>query len=207
MDNLSPSPLLEHFYEQVPKGAVLDIGFGKGNDSVFLANKGFRVTAIDTKKSSVDDLARVVKENNLSIKTELKDIRKFEFLNKKYDIIVAIQSLIWMRKSEYVKIIKKIKESLKINGIGIISGFTIKDPSYLNLKSARSSIEKNTFYSKSEKRFWQFLEPQELKKCFKKDFKILHYREKLVKDRFYDKISPPHVHAIAEIVVKKKRNK
>ena len=93
---LSPSPLLEHFYGQSSKGAALDIGFGEGNDSIFLANKGFEVVAIDVKKSNVDDLMRVAKENNLSIKAELIDVRKFEFYPNTYEIITAMNSLFFL---------------------------------------------------------------------------------------------------------------
>ena len=122
---------------------------------------------------------------------------------KKYDLILAVQSLIWMKKTEFIKIIKKIKDSLKPKGIVIISGFTTKDISYLNLKSTRLPKGKNTFYSKSEKRYWQFLGKQELKKYFDRDFKILYYKEKLIREKGHNGLSKYHNHGIAEIAAKK----
>lgn len=201
----APFPLLKKFIPQINKGVVLDIGAGNGRNSFYLAKNGFRVESIDVNSQNIQQLKKKSSRLNLGLNINKFDVRKFKFSTKKYDLILAIQSLIWIRKSEYLKVIKKIKDSLKIGGVGIISGFTIKDSSYLNLKSIRIPVEKNTFYSKSEKRFWQFLEPQELKKCFsQKDFKILYYKEKLVKDKdCKSSVSYPHLHEIAEIVVKK----
>ncbi|MFH1979216.1 MAG: class I SAM-dependent methyltransferase, partial [Patescibacteria group bacterium] len=116
MNKLSPSPLLEHFYNQVPKGAALDIGFGRGNDSIFLASKGFGVTAIDTKKNNTDDLIRIAKENNLSVKAEMIDVRKFEFRQDAYEIIVAMNSLFFLSGNEFKTIIQNVKKSLKPGG-------------------------------------------------------------------------------------------
>lgn len=201
-----PFPLLKKILHQVNKGTALDIGAGNGRNISYLVKNRFEVTAIDINPQNIKQLKNLSSQFKLNFDIKKIDVRKFKFLTKKYDLILAIQSLIWTRKSEFLEIIKNIKTSLKINGVAIISGFTIKDPSYLNLKSIKTPIEKNTFYSQSEKRFWQFLEHQELKKYFQENFEILYYKEKLVKDKPHDKISHPHCHVIAEIAAKKMRD-
>lgn len=204
--HLRPFPLLKRISPQINKGAVLDIGAGNGRNVLYLAKNGFKIMAIDNHLQSIKQLKNLPSRLKSNFNIKKIDVRKFNFSTNKYDLILAIQSLIWMKKSDFSKIIKNIKKSLKIDGVAIISGFTIQDPSCLNLKSLRTPVEKNTFYSQSEKRFWQFLEHQELKKYFQKDFKILYYKEKLTKDKSHDKISYPHYHAIAEIAVKKMRD-
>ncbi|MFH1393233.1 MAG: class I SAM-dependent methyltransferase [Patescibacteria group bacterium] len=205
INNQIPSPfyLVKKFLSKIKNGVVLDIGSGNGRNSFFLAQNNFRVEALDINTQNVKNLKILSKQLNLNIKTKQLDVKKFKFQPRKYDLILAIQSLIWMKKTEFIKIIKKIKDSLKPEGIAIISGFTIEDMSYLNLKSARSPRGKNTFYSKSEKRYWQFLDKQELKKCFDGDFKILYYKEKLIREKGHDELSKYHYHGIAEIVAKK----
>lgn len=205
--HLQPFPLLEKFLYLIKKeGVALDIGAGSGRNSIFLAKNKLKIEAIDINIKNIQNIKNLSLKLNLDIKIKKIDVKRFKFVPRKYDLILAIQSLIWTRKSEFLEIIKNIKTSLKINGVAIISGFTTKDPSYLNLKSIKAPIEENTFYSQSEKRFWQFLEHQELKKYFQKDFEILYYKEKLTKDRPHDKISHPHCHVIAEIAVKKMRD-
>lgn len=203
MNNLSPSPLLEHFYKQVPKGGTLDIGFGKGNDSIFLANKGFRVTAIDTKKSNVENLARIVKENNLSIKTEQIDVRKFEFRPNTYEIITAMNSLFFLNGNEFKAIIENIKKSLKPGGIAIISSFTVDDSLFEKLERTVNKIDEQNFQDDTGNS-WFFLQKEELKNMFS-DFEVLFYKEILAQDSGHDKWLEPHVHSIARMVAKKQK--
>ena len=198
-----PFHLVKKFLPKIKIGVALDIGTGNGRNSFFLAQNSFGVEAFDIDKQNVKNLKNLAKQLNLKIKAKKSDVKKFKFQSKKYDLILAIQSLIWMKKTEFIKIIKKIKTSLKPGGITIISGFTTKDQSYLNLKSVRVPKGKNTFYSKSGKKYWQFLDKQELKRYFDKDFKILYYKEKLIREKGHDGLSKYHNHGIAEIVAKR----
>lgn len=203
MDNLppSPSPLLEHFYDQTPIGAALDIGFGNGRDSIFLASKGFGVTAIDTKKNNIDNLAVVAKENNLSIKAQLIDVRKFEFCPNIYEIIVAMNSLFFLSSNEFKKVVENIKKSLKPGGIVIISSFTVNDSMFKKLERTANKMDEQTFQNK-EGNFWFFLEKGELKNMFS-DFEILFYKEVVTQDQGHGEWAESHTHSIARIVAKK----
>lgn len=143
-----PFHLVKRFLPKIKKGVVLDIGAGGGRNSVFLAKHDFQVEAFDINKQNIEGLKLLVKQLNLKIKIKKSDVKKFKFQPKKYALILAIQSLIWMKKSEFIRIIKKIKTSLKNEGVIIISGFTTKDQSYLNFKSKKPPKGKNTFYGK-----------------------------------------------------------
>nr|WP_299174714.1 class I SAM-dependent methyltransferase [uncultured Allomuricauda sp.] len=46
-------PILEQKALQITKGKVLDIGSGAGNHSLYLQNKGFDVTALDTSEGAI----------------------------------------------------------------------------------------------------------------------------------------------------------
>ena len=203
INNLSPSPLLERFYNQVPKGEILDIGFGKGNDSIFLATKGFRVTAIDAKKNNVDDLARAAKENNLSIKAGQIDVRKFEFRSDTYEIIVAMNSLFFLNGNEFKMIIENIKKSLKPDGIAIISSFTVDDSLFKKLERTANKIDAQTFQDDTGNS-WFFLKEEELKNMFF-DFEILFYKELTAQDSGHKEWPEPHTHSIAHIAVRKQK--
>jgi len=198
-----PFPLVKEFLPKIKNGLVLDIGSGNGRNSIFLAQNNFKVESFDINNKNVKEIKKLATDLHLKINSKKNDVLKFEFKPQKYDLILAIQSLIWMKKSDFKKVIKKIKNGLKIDGVAIISGFTVKDRSYLNLKSVKNPISKNTFYSKSEKRYWQFLDKQELKKYFNKDFKVLYYKEKLIKETKHKGIAGHHNHGIAEIVVRR----
>lgn len=190
--------LLRNFLEKIPKGKALDLGCGNGRNSLFLAKKGFSVCTIDIDPKIIKNFRQESKRLNLKINIIKADIRKFPIRKNEYDLILAVNSLIFMKKSEAQKTIIKIKKGLKNSGIAIISGFTTKDSSYLKLKKRYKPIEKNTFKD-SNKQYWQFFSKNELKSYFLKNFEILFYSEKNVKDS----IPYPHTHGIAEIVAKK----
>jgi 2-polyprenyl-3-methyl-5-hydroxy-6-metoxy-1,4-benzoquinol methylase len=191
--------LLENFLEKIPNGKVLDLGCGNGRNSLFLARRGFSVHAIDIDSKIIKNLKQESKKEKLKINIIKADIRKFPIKENTYDLILAINSLIFMKKSELQKIITKIKNGAKNNGVVIISGFTTKDSSYLKLKKRYQPIEKNAFKD-SNKQYWQFFSKNELKSYFLNGFEILFYSERNVKDS----IPYSHTHGIAEIVAKKR---
>jgi len=164
----------------------------------FLARKGFKVDAIDIKKEYIDYVKKITQKYKLNINASLVNIKDFKIESKKYNLVLAIQSLPFLTKSELKKVINEIKNGLKSNGVLIISSFTIKDPSFLLLKKNSKLIEENTFEDKNHK-IWCFFKKNELKTYFDKKFKFLFYKERLVKDKF----PHPHSHGIVETVIKK----
>jgi len=194
-----PYHLLLNFFHQIPKGLVLDIGVGKGRNSFFLAKKGFKVEAIDINKEFIKNIRKFAKENKFSIKTKCLDLRKFKFIPDKYSLILAIQSLNFIKKSEFEEVIEKIKNSLTKNALLIISAFTVNDSSFKKFQKKHKPIEEDTFYSKKSPHWWHFFKKNELKRYFHSGFKTLYYSERKVKDT-----KPfPHTHSIVEMIVKK----
>lgn len=49
-----PNPILEETAEGLDAGAALDVGCGEGSDAVWLAKRGWRVTAVDISNVALD---------------------------------------------------------------------------------------------------------------------------------------------------------
>ncbi len=196
-----PNPLVKKYASLVKNGWAIDIGTGNGSNALFLASEGFKVDAIDITKDAIDSIKKRSKELKIELNAKKLDVRKFPF-NKKYDLILAIQSLIFMKKSEFKTVISKIRGSLNRGGVAIISSFTTADTSYKQFAAKRKPVEKDTFYSKGSKQYWNFLEKNELKKYFtNKKFRILSYQEFIVKDDPHEGVQHPHQHGIARIAI------
>lgn len=157
---------------------VLDIGAGHGNNSLFLAEKGFEVTAIDKNCSVLKQTALYAKKNKLSVLTRCVDIRDFKFVSDKYSLVLSVTALDFLRTKQICKLIDKIYRALKIGGIFFIVVFSNKDISFKNIKeSGAKIIEKNTFYFKASKSVRHYFTKNELKNMLAK-FIIIELEEK-----------------------------
>jgi 2-polyprenyl-3-methyl-5-hydroxy-6-metoxy-1,4-benzoquinol methylase len=198
---LKPDSLLVKYLSLIPKGKVLDIGAGEGRNSVFLAQNGFKVEAIDINKERLEKCREIAEKYHLPIETKAIDIRNFEFKPNKYSLILDILTLSFLKFSEISKIIPKIKKSLKRNGIFYMVAFSTKDPAFKRLKFKKLEIdEKNTFYLPKLKIFRHFFEKRELLKLLK-NFEILKIEERKLRDTSHSGI---HFHRIIIAIVKKR---
>ena len=148
-ENTQPkmAPELRKYIKLLNGKEVLDLGVGKGYNSVLLSNFGFNVTGVDISKESL----KYIEENfdcaNLTLIN--KDVREFEIEKNKYDLILSSNVLHFMPKEDFLKIIKKIKENLKEDGLIYISVFSKEDPS----SKLNKDFKENTcisYFSKEE---------------------------------------------------------
>ncbi|BBB29629.1 methyltransferase domain-containing protein [Neptunomonas japonica] len=77
-------------WQQLKPGSVLDLASGDGGSSLYLAQQGFAVTAVDIAEEGLKRLALSAKEHQLSIRTlqcDLDDVQGLKQLGR-YDNIV-----------------------------------------------------------------------------------------------------------------------
>jgi tellurite methyltransferase len=168
-----PNKLLVEWAQKLKAGYALDIACGVGRHAIFLAQHGWKVTAVDSSEVGIEITKARAAENNVSVKAVVADLEKGEFtiVPNYYDLICDFYYL-------QRDLFPKIREGVRTGGafIGAIHIVGAKDdeehmnPAFL-------------------------LQEDELKELFK-DWEIAHYYEtKLVDD---DK--GEHHHRTAEIV-------
>ena len=123
-ENTQPklAPELRRYIKLLNGKEVLDLGIGKGYNSVLLSNFGFNVTGVDISKESLKYIEENFDCSNLTLIN--KDVREFEIEKNKYDLILSSNVLHFIPKEDFLKIIKKIKENLKEGGLIYISVFS-----------------------------------------------------------------------------------
>ncbi len=85
-----PNEFLKEHYEELPKGKVLCLAEGEGRNAVFLATKGFDVTAVDISQVGLNKAKKLAKEAGVEIRTICKDLAAFDLGEQQWDSIVSI---------------------------------------------------------------------------------------------------------------------
>ncbi|HOV88813.1 MAG TPA: methyltransferase domain-containing protein [Candidatus Paceibacterota bacterium] len=190
IEGIEPNELIQKIYHQFKANFYfLDLGCGKGRDSLFMLQNGYKVDAIDRSQENISKIEELIKINKLplsNINLYCGDIRNFSISKNKYDIINAFNSLQFLPKRDALKIINDIKNNIKNEGYVIISSFTTSDPLYKKMSNNERC----------------FFEPQELKNLFS-DFNIIEYREQLIEDKGHPGSPLPHIHGMVRLIAQK----
>jgi len=137
-------------------GKILDLGCGRGGNTVFLFEKGFNVTAVDNDKEIIEEIKKVYP----GINAINKDILDFDFPEQEYDLVLTMNLLHFFKLEDVKLLINKILKSLKDNGLIYLQVFSVKNPS---------------------KKFSHLFNKKELEDLFSKN-KILELEEFSIKD-------------------------
>lgn len=69
-----PEPWLVANLDRLPRGPVLDVAAGDGRNALWLAERGFPVTAIDIATTALERLAQRASERGLAVATRTADL-------------------------------------------------------------------------------------------------------------------------------------
>ena len=182
-----PNKLLQMIWQKVkPNSYFLDLGCGQGKDSLFMANQGFKVVAVDESSEAIEQLKEAVKKENLKIEAIPQNISDFKIAKNKFSIINAYNIFQFLDKEKTTEIIEIIKKNLKPNGYAIIAGFNVSDPSY----------------QKQENQDKGYFRPNELRELFN-DVEIIFYFEGEIEDRGHAGAKLPHKHGVVRLIARK----
>lgn len=81
---------LKEVAPRLPVGRTLCIADGEGRNSVFLAEAGHDVTAMDASAVGMRKAAVLAAERGVELATVVADLREFDFARERWDAIVSI---------------------------------------------------------------------------------------------------------------------
>jgi 2-polyprenyl-3-methyl-5-hydroxy-6-metoxy-1,4-benzoquinol methylase len=152
----APSSFLRQILEsdawQFVPGRALDIAAGKGRNALYLAERGFKVVAVDISKVALDAARLHAQLKHLEIDFQQLDLEQSAFPEEEYDLILNIN---YLQRS----LIPKIKTALKLGGHVIFETYLIDQRVFGHPKNPNYLLAHN-----------------ELLDHFR-DFRVLYYRE------------------------------
>jgi len=124
-------PILEKYIDEANIGDALDIACGIGRNTHFIAEKGFRVDAVD-----LSDYALSQVQNIEAITKIEADLDSYNLAFNKYDLIVNINYL-------NRRFFPQIKEALKSGGLLIFDTFIVAHGDFDNPANPEYLLRKN----------------------------------------------------------------
>lgn len=140
----------EHW--QISTGRALDIACGKGRNALFLAARGFDVTALDVSAVALSEGRRRAAARNLRINWLEIDLEKDRLPGPGYDLIVDVD---YLQRA----LLPQIKAAVKLGGFVIFETYLIDQQKIGHPKNPEYLLAHN-----------------ELLNAFR-DFRVLFYRE------------------------------
>ena len=100
---------------------ALDVGCGRGRNTLYLAQHGYQVDALDANPHAVDVLEQIIELEDLSsIHTAVKNLNQNPYIELKYDVIVCTVVMMFLEPSTIPVLIKEMQAATKPGGINVI---------------------------------------------------------------------------------------
>jgi len=85
-----PNAFLAEMVRSRKPGSALDVGMGQGRNSIYLAQRGWQVTGIDTSGEGIRQAKLEATRLGLTIRAEVADFEEFDFGENRWDLIVLV---------------------------------------------------------------------------------------------------------------------
>jgi len=86
----SANDFLQSHVDRLPMGRILCLAEGEGRNAVFLAERGFDVTAVDQSSVGLAKAKRLATERGIDITTVVADLADFHIEPKAWDGVISI---------------------------------------------------------------------------------------------------------------------
>lgn len=169
---------------------ALDIGAGEGRNSLYLAEMGFDVIAVEPSEIGAKKIMQQSKEKNLNIYVYQTDFLSVVKNISDIGFVVLLTVLEHMEYNYMLQTISMIKQSMQSGGYIYIVAFTEEDPGFK--KDIKNASECSMFIR-------HYFKKGELFNLFS-DFEILEYSEYMKEDASH---GPLHYHGKAKLIAKK----
>ncbi len=178
---------------------ALDLGCGEGRYSVYLAERGCNVTAVDLSEIGIRKTRKIIRQKGFEIQAIVEDVEKFVLPGGYYDLIVAVTILDHLENPGREKVIQGIKTALKYGGIAFVYVLTTADPGFQARQQIESGGPPPENYSETAFGIEYYFQPQELARKFS-GLEILFYREGTEPDLSHGR---PHRHGFASMIIRR----
>ena len=125
---VKPNDFLVEMARQLPKGRVLCLCEGEGRNAVYLAEQGYRVTAVDASSVGMAKAQRLAEQRGVEIETVVADLADYAIPVDTFDGVVSI--FCHVPKALRQKVHQQVLNGLKANGVLLLEAYFPKQLEY-----------------------------------------------------------------------------
>lgn len=153
---------IQLWHDHFISGPALDIGAGRGEISLWLANHGIKVDALEPDQQRARSLQ--ARFGSHSIQLHSHDVLAFDIPAEHYAVIIASAVLHFIEAKHHASLAKRLVEGLIPGGMLLAAAFTCDDPSVQDQQDLGEAHVRHYF------------EPGELRLIFQ-PLDVLYYEE------------------------------
>jgi tellurite methyltransferase len=90
-ERLHPSAILEHWIDSIPVGRAMDVACGAGRNTLYLAQRGFKVDAIDISGEALERARTAAAQMHLDVNWLEHDLDEKLELDTSYQLILIVR--------------------------------------------------------------------------------------------------------------------
>ncbi len=124
LKNLTPTKPTIRLSELYTPRNTIDVGTGTGKNAIYLAKKGFDVTATDKSSESIYELQKFAEKENLPLKTLITDLKTDTPIFSDYNIVIFSFVLHYLRHHRSFALLQEAIGIAKVGDIHLISAMT-----------------------------------------------------------------------------------
>lgn len=117
-----PNDFLRDMWQKIPKGRVLCLADGEGRNSVFLAEQGYQVTAVDASGVGIEKGRRLAVERGVEVESIHADLAEFTIEPNHWQGVVSIFAHIPPEARQ--RIHRQVVEGLVPGGVLVLEAYT-----------------------------------------------------------------------------------
>ena len=138
---------------------ILELGCGRGRNSLYLAREGFSVTGVDYNVEELLVLREYATQKNIKVNLALADVSELPFGEDMFDVVLSLNVLTFIKEQIRPQVIQEVRRVLKSGGLFVAVERSLEDP----LCGKGEEIESNTYeYQMTVQHFFSSQELQSL---------------------------------------------
>lgn len=112
-----------------PGKTALAVADGEGRNSVFLAERGLSVTAMDASEVGIEKARRLATDRGVSIDFQLADINTWDWDTASYDVVVGV-FIQFLNPEQRPAVFAGMQRALKPGGLLLLHGYRPEQVDY-----------------------------------------------------------------------------